>query len=59
MSQKSVVYGFVLIFIIIFIVLPIIFPHNQILYWVRNILFIALLMGLLYDFIRYIKRKKS
>lgn len=38
-----------MIFSIVFLVLPIIFPHNQILDWVRNILFIAILAGLLYD----------
>ncbi|MEV2910497.1 hypothetical protein ABNF65_18230 [Paenibacillus larvae] len=52
-------YAFVLIFVIINFVLPAIFPHNEIVYWLSNILNFAIMAALLYDLIRYTKRKKN
>ncbi|GEK30463.1 hypothetical protein KZO01_07720 [Kurthia zopfii] len=57
--MNKITLSFIGIFLVVFIILPIIYPNNNMLDWIRNILFFALIIALIYDLLLSKRSKRS
>lgn len=57
--MNKITLSFIGIFLVVFIILPIIYPNNNMLDWIRNILFFVLIIALIYDLLLSKRSKRS